>query len=509
MGIGVGSHIHFLGICGTAMAGVAGLFHAQGYRVTGSDSNSYPPMSTLLKGLGIAVLPPRKENLSPAPDLVIVGNIVSPDSEEAVFLKHSSIPCMSMPQALKEFFLRDRTSLVVAGTHGKTTTTSMLSWVAENLDLKPGFLVGGIAKNFHASFQVPQGNYFIIEGDEYETCYLDKGSKFMHYTPHGVILHKVELEHVEYFGSLENMKNSFKQFISLLPREGTLISFAEDPISQELSSYSKAAVCTFGLEQGDYQAKNIQAKSGIYSFDIESCGKFEAHIRLPMFGKYNVLNALSVYALACAYGWDKKMVVDALCSFKGVKRRQELIGTPNGIHVVEDFAHHPTAVKMTVNSMKEHFPTKKLFAVLEPRSATSCRNIFQQAYVEALQRADVVLVVPPNSFRKVPKEERLSPEKLAESLRTKGIDAHFTHDTDSVVSYIQHRAQPGEVVLLMSNGSFGGIYSKMLSALEKRDFSAKSFRKIGKEAIKTDPSTQLFQVTGQREKKRKARVKDS
>lgn len=474
-----GSHIHLMGICGTAMASLAGLFHARGYRVTGSDANTYPPMSTLLGDLGISILPFAKENLSPAPDLVIVGNIISPKSEEAVFLKEASIPCMSMPQALSEFFIEARTSLVVAGTHGKTTTTAMLAWVLESLDLKPGFLVGGIAKNFSTSFQQAKGDYFVVEGDEYETCYLNKGSKFMHYKPQGVILHKVELDHIEYFGSFKNMKSSFEKFLSLLPKEGKLVSFAEDPVNQELSAHSKVELYTFGFEKGDYQAKNVQASSGIYFFDIEFRGKLEAQIRLPMFGKYNALNALSVYALASAYGLDKKKVASALCSFQGVKRRQELIGTPRGVYVVEDFAHHPTAVKMTISSMKEHFPGKRLFAVLEPRSATSCSSIFQKDYVEALKKADVVLVVAPNSFRNLPEEERLSTEKLVEDLRSEAVDAHALSDADRVVQYVRHRVLSGEVVLLMSNGSFGGIYRKMLAMLEQKDFSLPDVDEVG------------------------------
>lgn len=462
-----GAHVHLLGICGTAMASVAGLMQAMGYKVTGSDQNVYPPMSTQLESLGIKIKQGyKKENLEPRPDLAIIGNVMSPKAEESVALMASDIPRMSMPEALAEYVIEDRKSFVIAGTHGKTTTTAMVAWIAESCGVKPGFLVGGIPKNFSTSFQVPRGDYFVVEGDEYETCFLDKGSKFMHYRPFGAILHKVELDHIEYFQTFDRLKAAFAGFLKLLPKQGLLVMFAEDETNIELLKNAKCErIFTFGWDKGDYQAKNVM-KNGIEcSFDVVFRGKKVDRVTIRMFGNYNVLNALAAYALTTQEGWDAKKVVAALASFQGVKRRQEVIGQPHDITLIEDFAHHPTAVQQTVESITERFPKNRVFAVFEPRSATSCRKIFQVPYFESLRSAQTVVIVPPNAFREIPKEEQLDPGRLVSDLRGAGVDAHSIPTVDEVVAYLKREAKPQDVILLMSNGAFGGIYQKLLNTL--------------------------------------------
>ncbi len=449
------------------MASLAGLLQAMGYRITGSDQNVYPPMSTQLEDLGIKIQQGyRKENLSPRPDLAVIGNVMSPNAEESVALMASDIPKMSMPQALAEFVIENRKSLVVTGTHGKTTTTAMLAWIAEACGVNPGFLVGGVPKNFDRSFKVPSGDYFVIEGDEYETSFLDKGSKFMHYRPYAAIMHKVEMDHIEYFKTFERLQEAFRGFLRLLPKDGVLLMFAEDPTNRELlKSASCDRALTFGWNEGDYQARIVSKNGATLEFDVLLQGKKLDRLRIEMFGDYNGLNALSAYALATQLGWDPRTVASALASFKGVKRRQEVIGKPNNILLIEDFAHHPTAVEQTVSSIAERFPNTRVFAVFEPRSATSCRKIFQQPYFEALKQAKTVVIVPPNAFREIPLEEQLSPSQLIEDLRNAGIDAHSFPKVDEVVAFLKREAKPEDVVLLMSNGAFGGIYQKLLATL--------------------------------------------
>lgn len=462
-----GAHVHFLGICGTAMASVAGLMQSKGFKVTGSDQNVYPPMSTQLADLGIEIKEGyKKENLSPRPDLAIVGNIMSPKAEESVELMAQKIPAISMPQAIGEYVIEDRTSLVAAGTHGKTTTTAMLAWVAKVCGKDPGFMVGGIPKNFPRSFQDPKGDVFVIEGDEYETCFLDKGSKFMHYRPHGVVLHQVEMDHIEYFETFENLKNAFRKFLELIPVDGHLVYNGECETNQELVKglYLNDAK-SFGWTKGDFQIANFEIDGVTTKFDITYKGKKEDRATLNVLGDYNALNATAAYALARAYDWERPKILEALESFAGVKRRQEVIGQPNNIIVIDDFAHHPTAVNITIDSIQKRFPQAHVFSIFEPRSATSCRAIFAEPYFQALKQAQTAVLVPPNAFREIAPGEELNVPELVERLKGAGVDAHQMQEVDAVVKFVQSKAKPGDVVLLMSNGAFGGIYTKMLDAL--------------------------------------------
>lgn len=458
-----------MGICGTAMASLAGLFKSLGANVTGSDQNVYPPMSTQLEKLGIKIKEGyKKENLIPKPDLVIVGNVIRKDYDEPTALLASDIPYTSLPKAIGEYVIEDRHSIVVSGTHGKTTTTSMMAWVAECVGEKPGFLIGGIPRNYTYSFKIPEGNFFVIEGDEYDTAFFDKVPKFVHYKPKSVILTSVEFDHVDIYKDMSEVKKAFDLLMNLIPADGNLISWAEGEHVVDAAKKCKAKNnLSYGLNKGDFQAKNITFDNDFCQFDVELKGEKIDHIKLKAFGKHNILNALAVYALAKTLNWDLAKVRKGLETFEGVKRRQEIIGTPNNITVIEDFAHHPTAVDVTVESIKERYPKNKVFALFEPRSATSRRNIFQDDYISAFAKADVTILPDVYSAQTLKEDERLSPEVIVKALQKKGKEAHLIPHIDDIVSFLKNNAKPGDAVLVMSNGAFGGIYQKILTALAK------------------------------------------
>lgn len=462
-----GKHIHLMGICGTAMASLAGLFKSLGATVTGSDQNVYPPMSTQLEKLGIQIKEGyKKENLTPRPDLVIVGNVIRRDYEEPQALLASDIPYTSLPKAIGEYVIEDRHSIVVSGTHGKTTTTSMMAWVAETVGEKPGFLIGGIPRNYDFSFKIPEGNLFVIEGDEYDTAFFDKVPKFIHYKPKSVILTSIEFDHADIYKDISDVKKAFDLLMNLIPVDGNLIFWAEGEYVVEAAKKSKAKnKFSYGLEKGDFQAKNITFNNDFCEFDVEFKGHKTDHLKIKVFGKYNILNALAAYAMAKTLNWDLAKVRKGLETFEGVKRRQEVIGKPNNITVIEDFAHHPTAVNLTIESIKERFPNNTVFSLFEPRSATSRRNIFQKEYIEAFSKGDVTILPEVYGAQTLKPEERLSPETMIKELKAKGKKAYLIPQIDDIVEFLKNNAKPGDVILIMSNGAFGGIYQKLLKAL--------------------------------------------
>lgn len=458
-----------MGICGTAMASLAGLFKSLGANVTGSDQNVYPPMSTQLEKLGIKIKEGyKKENLIPRPDLVIVGNVIRKDYDEAQALLASDIPYTSLPKAMGEYVIEDRHSIVVSGTHGKTTTTSMMAWIAECVGEKPGFLIGGIPKNYDYSFKIPEGNFFVIEGDEYDTAFFDKVPKFIHYKPKSVILTSIEFDHADIYKDINDVKKAFNTLMELIPEDGNLISWAEGEHVVEAAKKCKAKNnISYGLNRGDYQAKNIAFTAEFCEFDVEHNGIKIDHVKLKAFGKHNILNALATYALSKTLHWNMEKVKKGLETFEGVKRRQEILGKPNNITVIEDFAHHPTAVYVTIESIKDRYQNAKVFALFEPRSATSRRNIFQKDYVNAFLRADVTILPDVYNAGTLKEDERLSPDVIVKELKKKGKEAHVIPKIDDIVSFLKNAAKPGDVILVMSNGSFGGIYQKILTALAK------------------------------------------
>lgn len=468
MNLKLGSHIHLMGICGTAMASLAGLLKDRGFKITGSDTNPYPPMSTQLEGLGISIMKGYKAaNLSPKPDFVIVGNVISANNEEAQELMKLGIPYSSLPKAMGEFIIADKECINISGTHGKTTTTSLMTWVAEVCGEKPGFLIGGIPKNFSQSFKNPEKKYFIIEGDEYDTAFFDKVPKFTHYKPRHVVLTSVEFDHADIYKDLDAVKVAFRTLIRITPADGTLIACADDANVMEILKESKCKnTFTYGLKGGDFKTTILGESAAGIEFKVEFKGEVLGPYLVQMSGEYNILNATAVVAMSKCLGFDPVKVQEALKSFEGVKRRQEILGEPKGILVIEDFAHHPTAVRETVKGIQSKYPGRKVFSVFEPRSATSRRKVFQQDYVKAFKGSHEVMLAEAFDQSKISSDDRFSSEELINDLRGSGVTADVFNSSDSIVSALKSRAHKGDVILIMSNGGFDGIYTKLMKALE-------------------------------------------
>lgn len=468
MNLQPGSHIHLMGICGTAMASLAGLLKDRGFKITGSDLNPYPPMSTQLESLGINIMKGYKaENLHPKPDFVIVGNVISASNEEAQELMKLGIPYTSLPKAMGEFIIGDRESVVISGTHGKTTTTSMMTWVAEQAGVKPGFLIGGIPKNFSQSFKNPEGNYFIIEGDEYDTAFFDKVPKFIHYKPKHVVLTSVEFDHADIYKDLQAVKDSFARLMTLIPENGTLLACAEDANVMELRKLAKCRNSfTYGFgENADFRAKVLFQNDKGIGFEVHHRGEIMGPYAMQITGDYNILNATAVVGISKCLGFSENRIQIALESFEGVKRRQEILGEPNGILVIEDFAHHPTAVRETVKGIQKKYPGRKVFSIFEPRSATSRRKVFQQDYVQAFKGSHEVLLAKAFDQSKIDEENRFSTHELVTDLKASGVQAEDFEGADQIVAALKSRAKTGDVILIMSNGGFDGIYGKLMKAL--------------------------------------------
>ncbi len=477
-----GAHIHFMGICGTAMGSLAGLLKDRGFKITGSDQNIYPPMSTQLESLGIPIYKGyKKENLEPKPDFVVVGNVISSHFEEAQALLNSGIPFTSLPAALGEWVIEDRSCLVVAGTHGKTTTTSMASWVAEVCGYRPGFLIGGIPLNFPRSFRNPVDDnspeqLFVIEGDEYDTAFFDKVPKFVHYKPKYVILTSIEFDHADIYNNLDEVLVSFRKLLELIPEDGCLVYNKEDENIQKILSSCRAKKISYGMSDGQYRVSDRANLVGRNQFSVhyyeESAGatghedfRSVADLALKSFGPHNTMNALAVYAMSRELGWTNSKVLQAFADFKGVKRRQEIIGEKNNVTVVEDFAHHPTAVSLTLDCMREQFPQRRVISIFEPRSATSRRRVFELEFAQALAKSDVVLLPRAFDQEKIKEEERFSSERVVEILKSQNHQAHYCSDHSEILSNLKEIMAPGDVVLIMSNGGFGGIYEEILKLL--------------------------------------------
>lgn len=471
MNLKKGAHIHLMGICGTAMASLAGLLKDKGYRVTGSDQNVYPPMSTQLQELGIQIMSGyKKENLSEKPDMVIVGNVISRSNEEAAALLATDIPYTSLPKAMGDYAIEDRHSIVVSGTHGKTTVTSLMIKVADQCGAQPGYMVGGIPMDYNRSFRVAQGNYFIIEGDEYDTAFFDKVPKFIHYKPRSVILTSIEFDHADIYKDLDDVKRAFRMLIERIPSDGLLVACADDKNVMALASEAKCRVVTYGVgPQADYKIVERMMIDGRNHFAVERKGQKIGDIAIRLPGEHNAANATAVFALSQELGWQKNLALQGLADFKGVKRRQEVIGTPHGVTLVEDFAHHPTAVKVTSQAIKEKYfgagQSGRLICLFEPRSATSRRKVFQKDYVQAFGAADLVLIAKAYDQSKISEEDRFSTEELVQDLNKAGKAAFEMPGVDEIVNHIKGEARTGDVILIMSNGGFGGIYKRLQTEL--------------------------------------------
>ena len=469
-------HYHLIGICGTAMASLAGMLQARGHRVTGSDQNVYPPMSTQLEALGIEILNGYKaENADIGADCVVVGNAISRGNPELEEVLNRKLVYRSQAEIVKELFIRGRRSLVVAGTHGKTTTTSIATWVAEAGGLDPSFLVGGVVQNFGASFRVTESDYFVIEGDEYDTAYFDKKPKFMHYLPEIAIVNNIEFDHADIYRDLQEIKFQFSRLMNLVPGNGRLICGIDSPVVREVLDEMHGRLFTqietFGLsDDAKWQARYIDFTGEVTRFTVfrdgQSWGEFETHL----IGEFNVRNCLAVIIAADAWGITKEQIQKAFDTFKSVKRRMEVRGTVAGVTVIDDFAHHPTAVEETLKALRMKYDGRRLIAVFEPRSWSSRLAVFQEPYSKAFSYADYVIIAGVYNTSKASELGKvLDVGELVKDIELQGKSAFSFPDADAIVEHLTPEMKEGDVIAVMSNGGFGGIHDKLLAVLGDRE----------------------------------------
>ncbi|MBX7223208.1 MAG: UDP-N-acetylmuramate:L-alanyl-gamma-D-glutamyl-meso-diaminopimelate ligase [Blastocatellia bacterium] len=468
------SHYHLIGICGTAMASLAGMLVARGHQVTGSDENVYPPMSTQLERLGIPVhIGYRAENLSVRPDVVVVGNAIPRGNPEVEHTLDHRWRYASMAEVIKHEFLLGRRVLAVAGTHGKTTTTALAAWTLETAGLNPGFLVGGVLENFGTSFRVSESDYFIIEADEYDTAYFDKGPKFMHYLPEIAIVNNIEFDHADIYADLAAVKLAFRRFINLVPQSGALVAGVDSPVVRELAPRAFCPIESFGLEAEPetpvWTARDIRYTSDGMTFSVFRRQEPFAEFTTPLSGNFNVRNLLAVTAAATNWGVTPEQLRQAFATFKSVKRRMQVRGEENGVLVIDDFAHHPTAVKETLAAISQKYAGRRIVAIFEPRSWSSRKKVFQKDYEQAFGPAARVVIAPVFESFKLQADDQFSPEHLVAALRDQQIPADAISGADAIVERIRPELQAGDVVAVMSNGGFGGIHEKLLEALKKQD----------------------------------------
>jgi UDP-N-acetylmuramate: L-alanyl-gamma-D-glutamyl-meso-diaminopimelate ligase len=456
-------HIHLIGICGTAMASLAGMLQQRGFKVTGSDAAAYPPMSDFLSSLDVPVSQPfADKNLEPRPDLVVVGNAISRGNVELEYLLDHRILFCSLPQLLHDEFLRGKEVLVVAGTHGKTTTTSMLSWIFESAGQQPSFLIGGIAENFGSSFQLGDGKHFILEGDEYDTAFFDKGPKFLHYFPDHVILTSVEFDHADIYKDLDAVETSFKRLVNLIPRRGSLIAFDSGESVERCIARAFCSVTRYGSnERTGWRITNLQTGPSSTTWSVLHDGKHWGDFEFALAGEYNVWNATAAAALAFTCGIPQKEIVEALKTFKSVKRRLEVRAEIDGITIIEDFAHHPTAIHVTLKALRSRYPGARLWAILEPRSNTLRRNVFQEELAKSLSAADEIVIANVFKSDAIPEDQRLNLQTVVAEIIRSGHRARISHAVDSIVELVAPELRSGDVVAILSNGGFGGIYEKL------------------------------------------------
>ncbi len=456
------------------MASLAGLLQLQGHRITGSDKAAYPPMSDLLASLGIPVMEPYAEtNLDPAPDLVVIGNALSRGNPEIERVLDERIPFESMAALLREEFLLGRESLVVAGTHGKTTTTSMLTWIyqtaaRENPALEPSFLIGGVAENFGSSFQLRPTRTFIVEGDEYDTAFFDKGPKFLHYFPDALILTHVEFDHADIYADLEAVKTAFKRLVNLVPRRGLIVAFDGSANVDQCVSGALCRVERYGFaESSDWRIQNLRHEDGLTRWEVWRAGAKWSDLEMSLAGEHNALNATAAAALAFGQGVSKEAISAALSSFKSVKRRLEIRAQIGGVTIIDDFAHHPTAIRETLRALRSVYPKSRLWAVLEPRSNTLRRKVLEADLVASLQLADRVVVAGVYQQQRIPEAERLHPEEVVDALNAAGTLAELCPDVEAIVESIAPQLRAGDIVAILSNGGFDGIYEKLPARLKE------------------------------------------
>lgn len=507
--------IHIIAACGTGMGALACMLQDMGFEVTGSDQNIYPPMSDFLIEKGVRLfkgfspanflaLQSRLEgdieettqpNKLEAPDLVIIGNAVTRDNVEAVAVMENAIPYCSMPQALNHFFAKNKKILIVTGTHGKTTTSSILAHVLNEAGLDPSFMIGGIVKEFNSNYRVGKGDYIVIEGDEYDTAFFDKGPKFMHYTPYAAIITSVEFDHADIFRDIDHIKDAFRQFVSKIPQQSLIIACGEDLNLPEILESAVCPIQYYGDGSYDWSYNNLKVESGYTNFLLKravnailqkdtlqedgsnsnnrannSIGSISLdtdslQITTPLMGRHNVMNTLAVFGVAKQIGIADDVIVKALKTFAGVRRRQDIRGVKRGITVMDDFAHHPSAVRETIAGVKPFFQEGRIIAVFEPRTNSSMRDIFQNDYPKAFDGADIVCIRKPSMLSKVPEDQRMDTQKLVQDIVKRGINAFYFDDTESIIDFLTAQSKPGDLILIMSNGGFDNIHQRVLEKL--------------------------------------------
>jgi UDP-N-acetylmuramate: L-alanyl-gamma-D-glutamyl-meso-diaminopimelate ligase len=474
-------HIHLIGVAGTGMGAFAGLLRAAGHRVTGSDTAFYPPMGDALARYGVETLQGwDPAHLDPAPDLVVVGNVCRKDNPEARAAIDRGLPYRSFPKALGELFLASRRALVVAGTHGKTTTTALTAWLLHAAGLDPSFLVGGVTKNFDTSFALGRGGAFVVEGDEYDSAFFEKIPKFWSYRPWAAILTSVEHDHIDIYPSAESYRDAFVGFASRLAPDGVLVAHGADPEVRAVAARASCRVVHYGLSTDVYpdgfsptwMAAPIAPSNGMQPFELFIGGSCAGRFFSPLMGEHNLRNTLaSIALLAESFDVPVPTLTKHLRDFKGVKRRQELVATAGGVRIYDDFAHHPTAVYETLRAMRGHLPGARLFAVFEPRSATACRSLHQNDYPAAFAPAHRTLLAPVGRAE-IPEAERLDVPRIVADIRAAGGSAETFEpgagSVDQIVARIAEEARPGDSVAVLSNGAFGGIHAKLAAALTAR-----------------------------------------
>ncbi len=465
------NHVHLLGIGGTGMTALAGLLKERGMKVTGSDQDVYPPMSTLLEEMKIEVRRGfQKEHLIPPPDVAVIGNVISRGNEEAEYILDHGIDYLSMPEMIKEEFLKKKHSIVIAGTHGKTTTASLLSWIFTCAGYDSGFFIGGIPKNLGKNYHDGSGPFFIIEGDEYETAFFDKGPKFMHYMPRTLVLGNIEYDHADIYKDLGEILLQFKRLVNIVPKSGRIIYYGESSNVRKAIGKSYSPVESFGFHsECSWRISSVTFSPLTTQFDLYREGGFVRRFAMRLPGRHNILNAAAAIAVSLHHSIDPDLVARALESFEGTKRRFDVIGSVKGITLVDDFAHHPTAIQETLKAARERYPGSRIWALFEPRSWSMRRNVFEQQLASSFDNADEILCAPVYRAGQLDDSERLNAARVIARLKQKGKNAYYINDgIDAIVKKLTEELCEGDVVIMMSNGNFDNMYSKLLDKLLKR-----------------------------------------
>ncbi|MBE6409665.1 MAG: UDP-N-acetylmuramate:L-alanyl-gamma-D-glutamyl-meso-diaminopimelate ligase [Akkermansiaceae bacterium] len=470
-------HVHFLGICGTAMGAVASAMARKGFVVTGTDANVYPPMSTFLESEGIQIFQGYKpSNIPDDAELIVIGNAMSRGNIEVEAVLNRRLRYMSLPETMKEFFLWGRRNFVITGTHGKTTTTSMLAWMMEANGLNPSFMIGGIARNLGRGGRFTDSDFCVLEGDEYDTSFFDKRSKFLHYLPEVVIINNIEMDHADIYANVDEIKLSFERLLRVVPSNGLVFINADCPNCAAVRESAAAQLRTVNIvsvgmsENADVRIGNIAHRTDGSSFTLTTAEDTPyalngVTLNVPMIGDFNIRNAAMAACAARIAGLNAEQISDALNAFEGVARRQEVRGTVNGVTVVDDFAHHPTAISQAIAGLRQRFPKSRLWVLFEPRSNTTIRNLFQHELAASLAEADFAVVARVENHKKLKPEEQLDEQLLCEEITKAGTECHLGESVDEIVAHVVTHVHPGDVLLVMSNGGFGGIHNKLLAGL--------------------------------------------